>query len=152
LQGFIDEVVKDENTLQRYGLTKEEANAILAKKNDPEFVKTVGQNLAKKILADCLLSGGRLSRDDIFAFADTKWGRSIIEDGRRLYEDQRKFLEEQLGKGVLTALYELKEGKTTAEWLKGNWWKFGGRILLILLVGLVGSSLFQSAFGLFSSR
>ena len=105
----------------RYGLTQEEADAILAKKSDPEFVKTVGANLAKKVLCDYLLAGGRLSRDDNFAIANTEWGRSIIEDGYKLAEDQRKFLESQLGKGILRTLDELRGGKTTGEWLKGNW-------------------------------
>lgn len=142
LQGFIEEVVRNETTLTTsYGLTSEEAKVILAKKSDPEFVRTVGQNLAKKVFADYLLAGGRLSRDDIFALADTEWGRSIIEDGINLSEEQRKFLENQLGKGVLTALDELKGGKTTGEWLKGNWWKIGGIIGLLILLGLIGPSM-----------
>jgi len=143
LQGFINEVAKNKTTLKSYGLTDDEVKAITDKKNDPEFVKTVGQNLAKKILADYLLAGGRLSRDDIFVLADTEWGRSIIEDGRKLSEEQRKFLEKQLGKGVLTALDELKGGKTTSEWLKGNWWKIGGIIGLLILLGLIGPSITQ---------
>jgi hypothetical protein len=138
LQGFIDEVAKDESTLMRYGLTQEEADVILAKKSDPEFVRTVGQNLAKKVLCDYLLAGGRLSRDDIFAIANTEWGRSIIEDGYKLAEDQRKFLESQLGKGILTTLDELRKGKTTGEWLKGNWWKVvgGGFLAVLFFLGI----------------
>jgi len=134
----------------RYGLTQEEADAILAKKSDPEFVKTVGANLAKKVLCDYLLAGGRLSRDDNFAIANTEWGRSIIEDGYKLAEDQRKFLESQLGKGILRTLDELRGGKTTGEWLKGNWWKIGGIIAFIMLFGLIGPSVAQSIPGLLS--
>ena len=144
LQGFIDEVAKDRSTLTGYGLTQEEADAILAKKSDPEFVKTVGANLAKKVLCDYLLAGGRLSRDDIFALADTAWGKSIIEDGLKLSEEQKKFLESQLGKDVLTKLDEIKGGKATGEWLKGNWWKIGGIIALLILFGLIGPSVAQS--------
>jgi len=138
LQRFIDEVAKNQSTLRGYGLTKEEADIILAKKSDPEFVKTVGQNLAKKVLCDYLLAGGRLSRDDIFAIANTEWGRSIIEDGYKLAEDQKKFLESQLGKGVLTTLDELRRGKTTGEWWKGNWWKVvgGGFLAILLFLGI----------------
>jgi hypothetical protein len=150
LQGFIDEVAKNKKTLMGYGLTEEEANSILAKKSDPEFVKTVGQNLAKKVLCDYLLAGGRLSRDDIFAIADTDWGKSIIEDGLKLSEEQKKFLESQLGKGVLKTLDEIKGGKTTSEWLKGNWLKIAGIIALLILFGLIGSSVAQSIPGIFS--
>jgi hypothetical protein len=150
LQGFIDEVAKDESTLMRYGLTQEEADVILAKKSDPEFVKTVGQNLAKKVLCDYLLAGGRLSRDDIFAIANTDWGKSIIEDGLKLSEEQKKFLESQVGKGVLKTLDEIKGGKTTGEWLKSNWWKIAGMIALLMLFGLIGSSVAQSMPGLLS--
>jgi len=141
LQGFVEEVAKDEITLIRYGLTKDEAQAILARKNNPDFVGTFGQNLAKKILCDYLLAGGRLSRDDIFALADAEWGRSIIEDGRNLYEEQRKFLQSQLGKGVLKALDELRGGKTTGEWLKGNWLKISGIIALFILFGLISPAI-----------
>jgi len=148
LQGFIDEVAKDQSTLKGYGLTNEEADAILAKKNDPEFVKTVGQNLAKKVLCDYLLAGGRLSRDDIFGIANTDWGKSIIEDGLKLSEEQKKFLESQLGKGVLTTLDEIKGGKTTGEWLRSNWLKIAGIIALLMLFGLIGSSVSQSIPGL----
>jgi len=150
LQGFIDEVAKDQSTLKGYGLTNEEADAILAKKNDPEFVKTVGQNLAKKVLCDYLLAGGRLSRDDIFGIANTDWGKSIIEDGLKLSEEQKKFLESQLGKGVLKTLDEIKGGKTTSEWLRSNWWKIAGIISLVILFGLIGSSVAQSIPGIFS--
>jgi len=148
LQGFIDEVAKDQSTLKGYGLTNEEADAILAKKNDPEFVKTVGQNLAKKVLCDYLLAGGRLSRDDIFGIANTDWGKSIIEDGLKLSEEQKKFLESQLGKGVLKTLDEIKGGKTTSEWLRSNWLKIAGIIALLMLFGLIGSSVAQSIPGL----
>jgi predicted nucleic acid-binding Zn-ribbon protein len=144
LQGFINEVANNQRTLMSYGLTQEEAGAILAKKSDPEFVKTVGQNLAKKVLCDYLLAGGRLSRDDIFAIADTDWGKSIIEDGLKLSEEQKKFLESQLGKGVLTTLDEIKGGKTTGEWLRSNWWKIAGIIALLMLFGLIGPSVAQS--------
>jgi len=152
-QEFINEVARDESTLTSYGLSREEAQTILARKKDPKFVETFSLNLAKKILCDYLLAGGRLSRDEIFALSDTDWGRSIIEDGLKLAEEKKKFVESQLGKGVLTFFdaSRLRGGKT-GEWLKGNWWKIGGTVLLILLVGLVGPSLFQSASGLFSSR
>jgi len=150
LQGFINEVANNQRTLMSYGLTQEEADAILAKKNDPEFVKTVGQNLAKKVLCDYLLAGGRLSRDDIFAIADTDWGKSIIEDGLKLSEEQKKFLESQLGKGVLKTLDEIKGGKTTSEWLRSNWLKIAGIIALLMLFGLIGSSVAQSIPGIFS--
>jgi hypothetical protein len=150
LQGFIDEVAKNKQTLMSYGLTEEEANSILAKKSDPEFVKTVGQNLAKKVLCDYLLAGGRLSRDDIFGIANTDWGKSIIEDGLKLSEEQKKFLESQLGKGVLKTLDEIKGGKTTSEWLRSNWWKIAGIISLVILFGLIGSSVAQSIPGIFS--
>lgn len=150
LQGFINELANNQRTLMSYGLNQEEADVILAKKNDPEFVKTVGQNLAKKVLCDYLLAGGRLLRDDIFAIADTDWGKSIIEDGLKLSEEQKKFLESQVGKGVLTTLDEIKGGKTTGEWLKGNWWKIAGIIALLMLFGLIGSSVAQSIPGLLS--
>jgi len=150
LQGFINEVANNQRTLMSYGLTQEEADAILAKKNDPEFVKTVGQNLAKKVLCDYLSAGGRLSRDDIFAIADTDWGKSIIEDGLKLSEEQKKFLESQVGKGVLKTLDEIKGGKTTGEWLRSNWWKIAGIIAFLMLFGLIGSSVAQSIPGLLS--
>jgi hypothetical protein len=143
LQGFIDEVAKNQKTLIRYGLTKEEADAILAKKSDPQFVETVGQNLAKKVLCDYLLAGGRLSRDYIFAIANTDWGKSIIEDGLRLSQEQKEFLESQLGKGVLKTLDEIKGGKTTGEWLKSNWLKIAGIFALVILFGLIGPSVSQ---------
>lgn len=152
LQGFINEVAKDEKTLMGYGLTKEEANLILAKKSDLEFVKTVGQNLAKKVLCDYLLAGGRLSRDDIFAIADTDWGKSIIEDGLTLSEKQKKFLESKLGKGVLGILDEIKGGKRTGEWLGSNWWKIAGIILLLITFGLIGISVAPSIAGLLSRK
>jgi len=152
LQGFIDEVAKNKQTLMSYGLTEEEANSILAKKSDPEFVKTVGQNLAKKVLCDYLLAGGRLSRDDIFAIADTEWGKSIIEDGLKLSEEQKKFLESKLGKGVLGILDEIKGGKRTGEWLRSNWWKIAGIILLLITFGLIGISVAPSIAGLLSRK
>jgi hypothetical protein len=152
LQGFINEVAKDKKTLMGYGLTEEEANSILAKKSDPEFVKTVGQNLAKKVLCDYLLAGGRLSRDDIFAIADTEWGKSIIEDGLKLSEEQKKFLESKLGKGVLGILDEIKGGKRTGEWLGSNWWKIAGIILLLITFGLIGISVAPSIAGLLSRK
>ena len=144
LQGFIDEVAKDDSTLMRYGLTQEEADAILTKKSDPEFVKTVGANLAKKVFADYLLAGGRLSRDDIFSLGNTDWGKQIIDEGIKLAQDQRKYLEGLLGKDVLTKLDEIKGGKTTGEWLKSNWLKIAGIVALVILFGLLGPSLAQS--------
>ena len=153
LQGFINEVAKDKSTLTNtYGLTNEEADLILARKSDPEFVKTVGQNLAKKVLCDYLLAGGRLSRDDIFAIADTEWGKSIIEDGLKLSEEQKKFLESKLGKGVLGILDEIKGGKRTGEWLGSNWWKIAGIILLLITFGLIGISVAPSIAGLLSRK
>jgi len=141
LQGFIGEVAKNKTTLRRYGLTDEEADAILAKKGDPEFIKTVGANLAKKVFADYLLAGGRLSRDDILALGDTDWGKAIIDEGIKIAQEQRQYLESLLGKGVLTKLDEIKGGKTTGEWLKSNWLKIGGIIGLLILLGLIGPSI-----------
>jgi len=46
-----------------------------------------------------------------------------------------------VGKDVLTKLDEIKGGKTTGEWLKGNWWKFAGIIGLLILFGLIGPSI-----------
>jgi len=55
-----------------------------------------------------------------------------------------------LGKGVLKTLDEIKGGKTTSEWLRSNWWKIAGIISLVILFGLIGSSVAQSIPGIFS--
>jgi hypothetical protein len=125
-----------ETALKRnYGMSKEEAKAIIDKKDDSEFLKTVGQNLAKKVLADYILAGGKLSKERVLSLADTDWGKSIIEDGLKLADEQKKFLEDLAGKEVLSG------GTINMEWLKQNWSSLGLSILLtLILLGITGST------------
>jgi hypothetical protein len=137
VEKFMEEVCRDERTLMIYGLSQEEAKAILAKKGDTEFMKNTGVELAKKVLADYLLAGGRLSRDDIIAMGNSEWLDSLINDGLKIAQEKRQQIENLVGKGVLTKLDEIKKGKSNPEWLAANWWKLGLGILgLLLLLGL----------------
>lgn len=138
VEKFFEKIAENKSILTGYGLTDEEADLILSKKNDPEFVKKTGIELAKKVLADYLLAGGRLSREDIIALGNTDWVKSLIDDGLKIAKEKRQQIESLVGKDVLTRLDEIKGGKTTGEWLRGNWWKFGlGIIVILILLGII---------------
>jgi hypothetical protein len=128
-------------TLMGYGLSKQEVEAIFAKKGDREFMKNTGTQLAKKVLADYLLAGGKLSREDIIAMGNTEWVNDLINDGLKIAQEKRSQIEGLVGKDVLKKLDEMKGGKSNREWLSENWKKIGLAILAILIL-----------YGLFSLR
>jgi len=140
VEKFMEEVCRDQITLMGYGLSKEEADIILAKKGDQEFMRNTGVEMAKKLLADYLLVGGKLSREDIIAMGSSGWVNSLINDGLKIAQEKRQQIESLVGKDVLNKLDEVKGGKSTREWLATNWWKLGLVIIAVLiLLGLQAS-------------
>ncbi|MCX7881448.1 MAG: hypothetical protein N2482_03000 [Patescibacteria group bacterium] len=129
LEKFIGEVAKDEQTLIGFGLTQQEAQLILSKKTDPEFInKIVGENLAPSVLADYLRAGGRLSEKEVDSIARSQWGRTLIEKGLQMAQERKR-----VGKDLMGRLDELRANFKSADLLVG----LGGiGILLILLLKL----------------
>jgi len=140
--GFMNEIA---NNPQNYGLTQSEVQFIIDKiqAGDTDFIQNTGIALAKSVLADYLLAGGRLSRDDIIALGNADWVKTLIDEGVRIATEKRAQIEGLIGKGVLDRLIEIRAGHKNIDWLMNNWWKFGlgiGGILLLIFFGLRLSS------------
>lgn len=132
---FMQEVIGNDRTrlITSYGLSNEEADLILAKKDDPKFIEEVGANLAGSVIADYLRDGGRFSKDELEALGRSEWGRNLINQAMQLADTRRKFLEDKLGKGVLKWLDEYRLNHKSVDWLMKNWWVPGGIIALLLI-------------------
>jgi hypothetical protein len=119
-----------------YGLTEAEADLIKDKLGTYDYLKTTGLSLAKAVMANYFLAGGRLNQDMVYALLNSEVGSSLIDDGKKLAKERRDVLKGMVGEDILTKFEEIKQGKGV-EWLKANWWKFGiGIIAILLLLGL----------------
>jgi len=122
-----------------YGLQKSDVGVIedRIKAGDIDFIQNTGVSLAKSVLADYLLAGGRLSRDDIIALGNADWVKTLIDDGVKVATDKRAQIEGLIGKDVLDKLSEIRAGHKSVDWLMSNWWKLGlGIVGILLLLGL----------------
>jgi hypothetical protein len=130
---FMNEIAKNP---ANYGLKPSEVQFIKdkIKAGDTDFIQNTGVSLAKSVLADYLLAGGRLSRDDIIALGNADWVKTLIDDGVKVATDKRAQIEGLIGKDVLDKLSEIRAGHKKIDWLISNWWKFGAVILGILVL------------------
>jgi hypothetical protein len=130
---FMNEIAKNP---ANYGLQQSEVQFIIDKitAGDTDFIQNTGVSLAKSVLADYLLAGGRLSRDDIIALGNADWVKTLIDDGLKVATDKRAQIEGLIGKDVLDKLSEIRAGHKNIDWLMSNWWKFGAVILGILVL------------------
>jgi hypothetical protein len=141
---FMKEIVQN---YANYGLTDSDVAVIKDRvvEGDIDFIQNTGVSLAKAVLADYLLAGGRLSRDDIIALGNADWVKTLIDDGIAIATNKRAQIEGHIGKDVLDKLSEIRAGHKSVDWLMSNWWKLGLGILGILLLlglGYTGYSLF----------
>ncbi len=110
------------------GLTAEEHKALKAKLKDPEFRKAQSEGLAKQALADYLIAGGKLNGDLVKSLATTDFGKSLLTEAKSKADAAMQQYKDQFGKGVLD------KGTRFSEFIKGNWWKFGIGILVLLII------------------
>lgn len=102
-----------------------------------EFFKGHGKSLGTEAIADYLVSGGRLTKDIVTAFATTDSGRELLESALSRSGEIREFISKHVGKDITSAMDNLKN--TSKEFITKNWWKFALAILALLLaLGIKG--------------
>lgn len=125
-------VYLETKTATDLGITPEEHAALKEKLKDPEFRKAQSEGLAKQALADYLIAGGRMNGDLVKSLATTDFGKALLTEARAKADTAMQQYKDQFGKGVLDG------GTKFSEFVKGNWWKFGiGIIILLILLGII---------------
>ena len=121
-------VYLETKTPAELGITPEEHVALKEKLKDPTFRKTQSEGLAKQALADYLIAGGKLNGDLVKSLATTDFGKALLTEARSKADAAMQLYKDQFGKGMLD------KSTRFGEFLKGNWWKFGIGILLLLII------------------
>ena len=108
-------------------------------KKNPEFRHKVGLSLGAEALSDYLIAGGRMNRDMVLGLVGSPGGQELLAEA----QTRRAAIEKSLSdteRGILGNLDKLKDNKTTTEFLKANWWKYGLGLILLLLLLLGGKA------------